>query len=138
MIPDGIYIRELMAASVDKVFETLITLSYTDQVGTMTELLITDAKNEGWAQQDSIKKQLYRQVAHNIHKFDYRFLIEAFRECDMVFAQNGKPSLYAWTNVRWRDECERFQREHAAAMNKEPILTEDQLEELEVMAGGRN
>ena len=132
MIPDGVQMSTVMSSSVDEIIQLLGTLTWKDKVGLMTELLLIGTTNEKWAQQDFIKDQIYRQVAPAIHKRDWDFLIDAFRKCDVVYAQNGKPALFQWVNVRWKDECARKQCVQAEEMKK-PALTENQFADLEEM-----
>lgn len=122
--------RQLVNAQTSEVKEVILGLSNRERVGAFTELLLIGTTNEKWAQQDFIKNQIYRQVAPAIHKRDWDFLIDAFRKCDVVYAQNGKPALFQWVNVRWKDECARKQCVQAEKM-KAPALTADQFAKLE-------
>ena len=130
MIPASVRMSEVMSSSVDEIIQLLGTLTWNDQVGLMTEILVIDTTNEPWAQQDSVKTVLYKQVAQIVKKFKVGFLIDAFRDCNTVFAKNGKPALFPWVIVRWKDECARKRCVQAEEM-KTPALTADEFAKLE-------
>lgn len=134
MIPKREEILELSKLPTEDILSRLQPMSHKDRVGTLTELLVVGTRNEWWASREDIKRQLWKQVAPIMHKYDIEFLIRAFVECPSILVKDGKPSMWAWTTMRWRDECARCQGEHAERM-KQPVLTDDDLASLEVLVG---
>ena len=130
MTPQEITAQEIKDLPVTAILESLRKLSFRDQVGVLTELLISGTKNCKWAAQAFVKKQLYRQVAPLMHKYEYRFLISAFIQCDNVYSQNGKPALWPWTNMQWRSHCEQLDLERSQNM-KTPVMSDEVLLDLE-------
>ena len=124
--------RQLVNAQTSEVKEVILGLSNRERVGAFTELLLIGTTNEKWAQQNFIKNQIHRQVAPTMHKRDWDFLIETFRKCHTVFAQDGKPALFPWVEMEWKSECARNQGVQAEEMKK-PALTENQFADLEEM-----